>query len=279
MEQYCEHLYDDTTDGYIHIAQIENKQIKVYNTNKDNIKHIVEELKTNEDVYITPNTTFIPVRKTKNIRQFRAFFIDLDIQKIGFEKAETVYMVWELYYEDKIPKPTMITDSGQGLHIYWRIKNAPSQALHTWQELEDYLYYQLKDLGADKQATDSVRILRLPTTINSKNGSECKVLYIDNETEYSMYDLRETYLNYKPKETQIKFHETKAKTNNKVISNKFFNSYSLHLTRIDDVETICRLRNYKMDGYRNAILHCYALFKLYTSSLKYRSSLTVIPFQ
>ena len=261
MEDFCRHLYDETTDGYIHIAKIDNREIKIYNTNREGIKKVVEEFDTNKDIYITPNTTFIPVRKSKNIRQFRALFIDLDTHKLGFHKSETVYMVWEKYYEGKIPKPTMVIDSGRGVHLYWRIHNAPSQAICTWQELEDYLYYQLKGLGADKQATDCVRILRLPTTINSRSNTECKVEYIDNETEYSMYDLRVQYLNYKPKETQIEFHETKKKPSGKLISNKFFSSYSLHVARAEDIETLCRLRGYKMDGYRNMVLHCFAYWK------------------
>lgn len=261
LEEYCEHLYDDSTEGYLHIAHLDkNRRIKIYNTNNANIREIVEEV-GQEDVFITPNTTFIPVRKAQNIRQFRALFIDLDIQKLGYHKSETVYMVWELYYQDKIPQPTMVVDSGRGVHIYWRIENAPIQAWSTWQELEDYLYYQLRHLGADKQATDSVRVLRLPSSINSRNGSECKILYIDNETTYSMYDLRQTYLNYKPKTTQIKMLEVKSTPTAKVISNKFFTSYSLHLARIEDIETLCKLRNYNVKGYRNFILHCYAYWQ------------------
>lgn len=261
LEDYCEHLYDDSTDGYLHIAHLDkNRKVKIYSTDDANVRKIVEEI-GQEDVFITPNTTFIPVRRAQNIRQFRALFIDLDIDKLGYQKSETVYMVWELYYQDKLPKPTMVIDSGRGVHLYWRIENAPIQAWSTWQELEDYLYYQLKHLGADKQATDSVRVLRLPSSINSRNGSECKILYIDNETTYSMYDLRQAYLNYKPKTTQIKMLEAYEKPTAKVIPNKFFTSYSLHLARIEDIETLCKLRNYNVKGYRNFILHCYAYWQ------------------
>ena len=41
------------------------------------------------------------------------------------------------------------------------------------------------------------------------------------------------------------------KIDNKVISNRFFNSYSLHMERANDLETLCRLREYNMTGYRN----------------------------
>ena len=115
-------------------------------------------------------------------------------------------------------------------------------------------------LGADKKATDGARVLRLPGTINSKSDTDCEVLYIDNDVEYSMYELREEYLNYKPKTHQLKMQQTK-KIDNKVISNRFFNSYSLHMERANDLETLCRLRKYNMTGYRNMAVHCFAYWK------------------
>ena len=112
-----------------------------------------------EDVFLAPNTMYLPKRRVENIRQFRALFQDIDCASLGFEKAETVYMIWLLHYEGKIPKPTMVTDSGRGIHLYWRIQNAPYGALNTWQELQDYIYYNLKHLGADRRATDGARVL------------------------------------------------------------------------------------------------------------------------
>ncbi|WP_288222520.1 primase C-terminal domain-containing protein [uncultured Clostridium sp.] len=264
---YCKHLFDETTDGYIQLIKLENKDIKIYNGKNEELREIVEVVKGDKDVFLAPNTMYRKQRRVQNIRQFRALFQDLDLIKLGYHKSEVVYMIWDLYYEGKIPKPTMVVDSGRGIHVYWRISNAPYGALNAWQELQDYLYYQLKHLGADKKATDGARVLRLPSTINSKSNTECEVLYIDNELEYSMYELREKHLNYKPK--QLQFQEAKTiKTNNKVISNQFFNSYSLHIARVEDLETLCKLRNYDMKGIRNALVHCYTYWKgIYTRDL------------
>lgn len=253
MQNYCKHLYDDTTDGYIHLIKInENKTIKIYNTTNAAVKEVVEEFNGHKNVYMTPNTTYKPQRAVNNIRQFRALYIDLD--GIEGDKHYVFYQIFELAELEVIPKPTMIVDSGKGLHTYWRIKNAPYGALHTWQELEDMLYHKLKEYGADIKATDGARVLRIPGTINSKNNEVCRVLYQDNELEYSMYDLREQYLNYKHKK-QI---GNAIKENKKIITNSFFNSYSLHITRAEDLEMLCKLRNYDVKGYRNMILHCYA---------------------
>lgn len=264
---YCDHLFDSTTDGYIQVIKINNNdKIKIYNTENKSLRLVVEKLSGLENVFISSNTYYIPKRAVNNIRQYRSLYIDLDLKK--YYKAETVYMVYQMAYEDKIPMPTMIVDSGRGVHLYWRIKNAPYVAMRTWQELEDYLYHKLKFLGADILATDGSRLLRLPGTINSKNNAECKIITINNELEYSMYDLREKYLNYNPKKyQQLEFEQVKEykKRNFKCINNKFFNSYSLHLGRAQDLKTLCRLRNNNVKGCRNFILHCFAYWEgIYT---------------
>lgn len=256
MHNYCEHIYDESTDGYIQTLSIDNnKKIKIYNTNIKNVREVVEEFQGQLDFFITPNTFFIPKREIKNIRQFRALFIDID----GCEndKQHVAYTVFEMAENKVIPKPTMIVDSGRGLHLYWRIENAPYQAYYTWQELEDYLYGVLKPLGADIRATDGARVLRLPGTINSRNDMECRVIWQDNDTEYSMYDLREEYLKHKYKKAISKA----KKYNSKIVKNLFFSSYSLHMARAADLETIVKLRKGKMNTYRNMALHCYAYWK------------------
>lgn len=256
---YCNHLFDNTTDGYMQIKQIvdDTEKITIYNTDNSNLRQVVMGLDANKNTYVSINTHFIPSGTFNTIRQFRALYIDLDLKK--YAKAETVYMVYELVNKGTIPEPTMVIDSGRGIHLYWRIENAPFQARYTWQEIEDFLYFKLKNLGSDIQATDGARILRIPNTINSKNNAECKVLIMNENLSYSMYDLREKYLGYvakKEKKYQIEFEQTKAIDKHKVLN--FYNSYTLHNARAYDLQILCRMRNYDMRGYRNMVLHCYA---------------------
>ncbi|AKN34264.1 replication protein (plasmid) [Clostridium carboxidivorans P7] len=266
---YCDHLFDSSTDGYIQLMQINEKKIKVYNTKYKALRTVIEEVEGEKDIYISSNTYYKPKRSTSYIRQFRALYIDLDLKKYG--KSEAVYIIYDLVNKNKIPTPSMIVDSGRGIHLYWRIKNAPYGAIHTWQELEDYLYNQLKVLGADIQATDSVRVLRLPNTVNSRINEECKVLIINDDIEYSMYDLREEFLNYSSKKAyQLEFEQTKInKQKKQSVISRLFNSYTLHLARVGDIETLCKLRSYNVKGYRNFILHCYAYWKgIYTRDVE-----------
>ena len=262
---YCEHLFDDTTDGYISFIEIGRevlggqKVIKVYNTMIKSLKTIVEETEGQEDTYISPNTYYIPKRSGSYIRQYRSLFIDLDVEKYGqHSKEETLVHISSLVSQNKIPEPSMITDSGRGFHLYFRIRNAPKQAIQTFQELEDYLYYQLKELGADLSATDSARVLRLPGTINSRNNATCKIVSINNDIEYSMYELRDQYLNYKENKQKKIIKTQEIKTKKEFIVRNIYNSYSLHITRAEDITTLCKLRGYDVEGFRNFILHCFS---------------------
>jgi len=262
---YCEHLFDETTDGYISLIEIDSKAlsgqkvIKVYNTTLKSLKTIVEETEGREDIYISPNTYWVRKRSVSTIRQYRSLFIDLDVEKYGkHSKEETMAHIADLVSQNKIPEPTMIADSGRGFHLYFRIKNAPKQAIQTFQELEDYLYYQLKELGADLSATDSARVLRIPGTINSRNDAICKIVSKNDDLKYSMYELRDQYLNYKENKQKkiIKTQEVKIKK--EFIVRNIYNSYSLHITRAEDIATLCKLRGYDVEGFRNFMLHCFS---------------------
>lgn len=255
---YLEHLYKQDIDGYIQIMQLKNgKAINIKNFNGVSIKKALELYTNSSDTFITPNTNYNGKRQTNTIRQLRSLYIDLDHATYTFN--DLVYNTWDLVNAEKIPCPTMVISSGRGAHLYWRINHAPYQALATWQELEDYFCYQLKFLGADKKATDVSRLLRFPDTINSKNGEPCKVMLLDNSITYSMYELREKYLQWKPKkitEIIVKDDKNNKKAPTKVIN--FFTSYTLHMARAEDILILCNLRNYNVNGYRNMILHCYA---------------------
>ncbi|MDK0755011.1 DNA-binding response regulator [Clostridium perfringens] len=254
---YRNHLFDDTTDGFVQVFKLDNGKIITRYTEANGLNVVLEEVENDLDTFITPNTMYIPKRRVNNIRQFRALYIDIDNSE--GDTLYKAYKVLELAEKGKIPKPSMIVDSGRGIHLYWRIKNAPYGALHTWQELEDFLYVSLKYLGADVKATDAARVLRLPGTTNSRNNTKCRVIYTDDKLEYSMYDLREKYL--KTTKKQLEMLRAKKKPKKKVIVNTFFNSYSLHMARAEDIETLCELRNYDVKGYRNMIIHCYAYWR------------------
>ena len=261
-ELYYQHLFREELSGYIEV----NKQFKDYKyANKyDELLSIANELEGEEDIFITLNTTFNAKRRIENLRQLRCLYIDIDFDnkdKSDCEVRQIIYEIYNRYLDSIIPFPTIINRSGGGLHLYWIIDNAPKQALYIWQELEDYLYHKLKDLGADKKATDCIRLLRLPSTINSKYNKECKVIFVDENYKYTLYELAEDYLRKISKSKYAPRKKTTKKEQTKIIKNRLYSSYSLHYNRMLDLEQLLELRNYDIKGERNSFLHCYAYWR------------------
>ena len=60
--------------------------------------------------------------------------------------------------------------------MVWSIEKVPYKALSLWKAVQEYLYSQLKEFGADRKALDVTRILRVPGSINSKSGTRVTIL-------------------------------------------------------------------------------------------------------
>lgn len=110
-------------------------------------------------------------------------------------------------------------------------------------------------LGADAKCLDATRVLRVIDSINSRNNEKVKVLD-QYEYDYSIDDILENYI---PEILKYK----KSKKKKKGRPRKFvslFNLYNLYASRIADIETLCRLRNYNMNGYRETTIFLYRYF-------------------
>jgi DNA-binding CsgD family transcriptional regulator len=255
--QFAQHLYANDLEGYLQLAHISNKGIQSSYITGTAAPKAFQEVKGKQDYYTTPNSYFIPKRASRNIRHFRALYIDLDLT--AYSKTEAIYEVALLSGQGIIPEPTMIIDSGRGLHLYWRIHHAPKQAAWTWQELQDRLCRELRYLGADTTSTTSAKLLRLPGTVNSRNDALCRPLVVTDK-QYSMYELRDQYL--KPKTVQHRLNyapETPQAVSSTVTC--IYNPYTLHKARLSDLLTICRIRNFDVKGHRNNILHLYGYWQ------------------
>jgi RecA-family ATPase len=72
--------------------------------------------------------------------------------------------------------PTRIVLSGHGIHCYWQLKEAVDARPGPAQdELERALRLACQHVGGDPQAAEAARLLRLPTSHNSKNGDRIEV--------------------------------------------------------------------------------------------------------
>ena len=214
------------------------------------------ELKFDEDnVYITLNTFYKTYRRIECIKELNALFIDLDIYKTGFTKEQILMNLNENYFKQSMPIPNFIIDSGRGLYLIWLIKKVPSMALPLWKAVEEYFYKTLKEFGADRQALDATRILRVPGSFNSKTHTEVKI--IDNY-DY-LYELREIQSEYMPELSE----KAPVRRGRPKKVKYIFRERSLYYARIMDIIKLCELREYDLKGHRELILFLYRYYLCY----------------
>ena len=240
------------SEGWITKAKISSEGYKQWH-----YKHMqLVGLKFNEDnVYITLNTFYKTYRRIEYLKELKALFIDLDTYKTGFTKEQILMNLNENYFGKNIPIPNLIIDSGRGLYLIWLIKKVPSMALPLWKAAEDYFYKTLKEFGADRQALDATRILRIPGSINPKTHTEVKI--IDNY-DY-LYELREIQNEYMP-ELSEKALKKRGRPKKVLFVHR---ERSLYYTRLQDLIKLCELREYNLKGHRELILFLYRYYSCY----------------
>ena len=249
--EYVNIIHGDSK-GWITKAKICNKEYKQWHYK---YKDLIE-LKFDEyNVYITLNTFYKTYRRIECIKELNALFIDLDTYKTGFTKEQILINLNENHFKQSMPIPNFIIDSGRGLYLIWLIKKVPSMALPLWEAVEEYFYKTLKEFGADRQALDATRILRVPGSFNSKTHTEVKI--IDNY-DY-LYELREIQSEYMPELSE----KAPVRRGRPKKVKYIFRERGLYYARIMDIIKLCELREYDLKGHRELILFLYRYYSCY----------------
>ena len=217
-------------------------------------KELLEQDFNQENVYISINTFYSTFRRLEYLKELKAQFIDLDIYKTGFTKAQIIMHLETDYFNKSIPRPNLIIDSGRGLYLIWLLNSVPSKALPLWKAVEEYLYSVLKPFGADRQALDPTRVLRVPGSINSKSNTTVNVI---EQYDY-IYDLREIQKEFLP---ELKPKEKKKGRPSRTVF--IHRERSLYFARIQDITKLCELREYDLKGHRELILFLYRYYLCY----------------
>lgn len=281
--------------GMAYISQVKERW-REYPFNVEKLEHKMLEFLGEKDVYMTSNTfTFNKVKMSRtsiNLWQLKFLYADLDVESLTtYSVEEALQKVNDLVDDDIIPMPTMIVRSGRGLHLYWGIGdyNANDTNKKFWLDTQQALYKKLIHLGADpKVSKDVVRVLRVPGTINSKNGKTVTVEYANVDISYKMLDIKNKYfaddevfnyplqkiprtpttqkewINYKkPLEQYLKEKQAKKKSfktfTKRTGLTHFFNPYTLHKARYDDLMKLLELRGYDVEGQRHHFIHLLTL--------------------
>lgn len=250
--EYIDTVHGDSK-GWITKAEI--NKLKDFSQWHYRVEDLLKQDFDKEDVYISMSTFYKPMRRIETIKELTNNFIDLDTYKTGFTKTQILMNLEENYFNKLIPRPSLIIDSGRGLALIWNIEKVPHMALPLWKAVQEYLYSQLKEFGADRKALDVTRILRVPGSINSKSGTRVTIL---EKYEYK-YTLREIQSEFLP---DLDENRPKKKGRPKKVV-YIHRERSLYQGRILDLVKLCELRNYDVKGQREIILFLYRYYLCY----------------
>ena len=237
------------------ITKAEVSKFKEFSQWHYHIEDLLKQDFDKEDVYISMSTFYKPMRRIENIKELTCNFIDLDTYNTKFTNTQILMNLEDNYFNKAIPIPNLIIGSGRGLTLIWLIERVPYMALPLWKAVQEYLYSQLKEFGADRKALDATRVLRVPGSINSKSGTRVKVL----ETYDYVYTLREIQREFLP---DLNEDRPKKKGRPKKLV-YIHRERSLYQGRILDLVKLCELRNYDVKGHREIILFLYRYYLCY----------------
>jgi len=189
-------LFEDilaTRGGFIEIRQINNGQLE-----KRAFYPAIEDLFKTIDQY--RGNIFFGVAPRmqkgggkKSINYVTSIWTDIDIGEEGhkgriqyqnIEETEKVINASPL-------KPSIIVDSGHGLHLYWLLRQSEEANVYKIENILDGIKNRLK---GDAGTSEIAHLLRLPGTTNCKipeKPKEVKIIFIDPLLRYELNDFRQ----------------------------------------------------------------------------------------
>jgi DNA-binding CsgD family transcriptional regulator len=142
---------------------------------------VLELIDYSKDSWISQAEFALPNRRVVNLSRVGLLFIDLDTYKSELMKTKNVeeqIRTLHFFCDDlNIPRPSLVVFSGRGLQAKWLLQHAlPRAALPRWNACQKVLVEALAPLGADGQARDASRVLRLVQSVHSGSGERVHVV-------------------------------------------------------------------------------------------------------
>ncbi|MFR5391230.1 replication protein [Parasutterella sp.] len=214
------------------------------------------------DVYVSQATFESPCRRVVNLKDIQVAFLDIDSYKLAWGQhrrpEEIAQSFLSLCDAESIPRPSVIVFSGRGLQAKWLFERpVPRMALPRWNAVEKVLVEKMQQYGADSQARDASRVLRLVNTFNTKSGQKCRVVFLNRNAgggieRYGFDELADIILPLdrpqRPQKSPVNANKSKTK---RPIG---FGLETLHWAFLEDLRTLLRIRGGIEEGMRNRFL-------------------------
>jgi hypothetical protein len=177
----------------------EDRRVQKFYTSTDAVMTTAHELdKSGFNAYFALATFEVAgSRKVTNVKQLRAFFLDLDCgPSKDYPNQGAALAALRTFCEKlKLPKPLLV-NSGRGVHVYWFLSEPVS--LTEWLPTAERLKQLCAEhnLLADPSVTaDAARVLRVPGTHNHKGQPPLAVGYFGTDDPASIdLDVFKEYL-------------------------------------------------------------------------------------
>tara|TARA_R110002153_G_C13324382_1_gene497387 strand:- start:1089 stop:2441 length:1353 start_codon:yes stop_codon:yes gene_type:complete len=218
-----------------------------------------------DDCYVTTHGYKFGRRTTSDVNQLTGFYVDFDYYDTEYSHLSVAELCDLVLAENPwLPEPTMVMSSGKGSWMFWKFQRVLYLTKNTekyyylaqWQTTQTFLVSQLKKYGADPKCCDAARVVRLPETINSKNGRKAEAW--ETGTTYKFGDIKGAistrYKELNPK--QVMLPRTEKRTNN---VSPLFNWYSLAHNRMNDLKMLATLRGGRLSDHRRMAAWIYAV--------------------
>lgn len=257
------YLSETKKAGFVCTLQLPTMQQIHYGLN-DRKKLLEVSKKTPGDFYLSLNAFNFGSRTSRGLKQLRNIGIDLDFYKLNMSLKDALKEVKKLIYQEEIPNPNLVINSGRGLQLIYTIAGGASPKM---EYLTRYITAQyitkLRHLNADTACTDVSRVFRIPNSIHSKTGNVVTE-EIWNKREYHLHELYD----YVTPLERVRKPQKKQKGRLLTLPPKhgIKTLYSLNSARMSDLETLVTLRNGNIEK-RNVLTYIYS----YTVSLNVKT--------
>lgn len=205
--------------------------------------------KGDSDLYVAiPSYRNKTKRKADNVLAYRGLMLDLDAGERKFLKhGDHVYATQHLAIEvlksaivsNKIPAPTIVVISGEGLHVWYALDQDIPQG--EWVDLMAALSSKAQDAGlkVDSNAMKSTQLARLPGTVHGDSGKTVEVLQFED------LNLQKFNVLYRTKDfsTGLGYKQTFNRFANKNAANDLNDDLISHLYQADGMESFDKVKS------------------------------------
>lgn len=200
-------------------------------------------------------------RTVGQVRALTCWFVDLDSYKVpGLSGADAAQLLdGSRRVHPWLPDPTLLVDSGRGAYFVWAFDRPVAvERLAEWQAVEDALVALLKPFGADPQARDAARILRVAGSFHLAAGERVQAQRVGDAVAFDR--MRRLVLDHAPaKPAARRLHSIEGTgPAAKKRTGQALQGYQLALDRMADYRRLAELRGGDLGDYRHRLLYCYA---------------------